>query len=492
MGKLLGPIINAGKEGVRMPCGDGYIRNIFPILAAYVADHPEQCLVACTYQNRCPQCQSRLNELGEIETLLEPRNPTLVTSLMDRATAGRQAALGELHDDGLHDVACPFWKPLPHCDIFSSFTPDILHQLHKGVFKDHLVSWCSILVKKVVLDQRFQGMPRHSSLRHFSRGISTVKQWTGTEYKHMERVFLGTIAGAAPNEATRAVRAFLDFLFLAQLPSLSDQQLNQMDEALVSLHDNKWIFVETGVREHFNIPKIHALRHYVTSIRHHGTPDGYNTESPERLHIDYAKRAYRASNKRDYLVQMTRWLTRHEALHRQRAAIDWYYPEESSQDELTGDDEVVEDETDDAPVSEENEGAEVEAAAEDETEEEAQGPADFTPHTIFQSSKTPSIPNVSVQTLCEVFGATEFLPRLEAYLFEYSTSTSRRPASNDKFNVYKKVTFHLGFLNPNQEIQDTAHAIPGRTRVAGQSVLMQRLPKRASFDTVLVRSPNGL
>ena len=34
---------------------------------------------------------------------------------------------------------------------------------------------------------------------------------------------------------------------------------------------------------------------------------GYNTESPERLHIDFAKEAYQASNKKDYVQQMHIW-----------------------------------------------------------------------------------------------------------------------------------------------------------------------------------------
>ncbi|KAI0072798.1 hypothetical protein K474DRAFT_1581862, partial [Panus rudis PR-1116 ss-1] len=75
---------------------------------------------------------------------------------------------------------------------------------------------------------------------------------------------------------------------------------------------NKSIFEDLGIRSQWGLPKLHSLRHYRQAIERLGTPDNFNTEYTERLHIDFAKEAYEASNKKDEYPQMTLWLERKE------------------------------------------------------------------------------------------------------------------------------------------------------------------------------------
>lgn len=310
MAHLLDPLIHAGTAGVFMTCADGYVRHVFPILACYIADHPEQCLVACVKENHCPIGLVERDRRGE-PICADYRDETRTLNIIRNRTNSEDGQSLELY--GIRDVYTPFWSLLPFTNIFTCITPDLLHQLHKGVFKDHLVKWTTS-ASSLEIDARYMRLPPYNGLKEFKRGISGISQWTGTEYRHMEKVFIAVLCGIHDMDSRLlvAARAILDFIYLAHYPRHTESTLSDMQEALFAFHENKQVFIDNGARQHFNIPKIHSMVHYIPSIINYGTCDGFSTEISERLHIEYAKFAYRASNRKAYIKQMVVWLTRQE------------------------------------------------------------------------------------------------------------------------------------------------------------------------------------
>ncbi|KAJ3532150.1 hypothetical protein NMY22_g7861 [Coprinellus aureogranulatus] len=175
--------------------------------------------------------------------------------------------------------------------------------------------------------------------RHYqapSRGITTLSRVSGKEHAQMAQILLGLIAdiklpgGVSNVPFQKAIRGLLDFLYLAQYPVHTSNTLHAMTDALAAFHDNKHIFVTLGIRDNFNLPKLHFASHYVASIVSFGTTDNFNTEYTERLHIDLAKDAYHATNHKDEYTQMARWLERKEKMARLAQFIAWRQQAESN------------------------------------------------------------------------------------------------------------------------------------------------------------------
>ncbi|KAB5588277.1 hypothetical protein CTheo_8281 [Ceratobasidium theobromae] len=312
MSLILEPLHEAGTHGVEMDCGDGFVRHCFPVLAAYIADNPEQTMIACCHCNLCYQCIVNQDKQGDLpDSPPGPCNPCHTANALIAHDLGHISCLFE--QQGLKPFRKPFWAGLPHTDIFTCLTPDLLHQLHKGVFKDHLMSWCTDLIKKTSgsiddVDNHYKLMPCHSGLRHFTSGVTKLKQSTANEHREMQKVFIAVMAGLVPDDVLPVIVAAIDFIYYAQLPTHTTATLDLLDNALQQFHAHKEVFIKYEIRTDFNINKIHSMSHYFEAIWELGTADGYNTETPEHLHIEFAKHAYKATNWVKFFEQMTAYI----------------------------------------------------------------------------------------------------------------------------------------------------------------------------------------
>ncbi|KAF7796673.1 hypothetical protein EIP86_007856 [Pleurotus ostreatoroseus] len=331
MKRILAPLEELGLTGLPMTSGDGVTRRVHPIFAAYIGDYPEQLLVTGVKTGLCPICSVPHDELGDLGACYTRRNIHEINKVLgtadgpgpptDYANACRAA--------GIKPIYHPFWEHLPYTNIFLSITPDILHQILQGFVK-HVITWIKSAYDTAEIDARCRRFPPNHNVRLFLKGITPLSRLTGREHADICRILLGIIIDMRLQNNTpsapliRAVRGLLDFVYLAQYPIHSDESLRSLDDAIRRFHENKHIFIDLGIRADFNIPKLHfCTKHYRSQIEFFGTADNFNTEYTERLHIDFAKEAYRATNKKNEYPQMTLWLERKEKILRHERYVKW-------------------------------------------------------------------------------------------------------------------------------------------------------------------------
>ncbi|KZS88772.1 hypothetical protein SISNIDRAFT_396786, partial [Sistotremastrum niveocremeum HHB9708] len=316
---LLEPLIEAGKKGILLVDPKGRTRLCYPILAIYPCDYPEQTLVCATrYMASCPRCHSSKDDYTD-NVKGSARALNVDETLEKLRKAGKchteASAMTHLDPTKLLYVPQPFWANFPHCNIHRIITPDILHQLFQGMVK-HAIAWLTLIVSQVELDSRFKRVPPAHGCRHFPRGISILQNASGAEHRDIGKQIMGCLVGCVDDDVLRATRSLLDFVYLAQYKSHSSETLQYLKDALTLFHQEKEAFNRFGGRPgpDFTYPKLHALQHYIECIEDYGSTDNYNTETTERLHINFVKTAYEHSNKKHYIAQMIIWLDRMERI----------------------------------------------------------------------------------------------------------------------------------------------------------------------------------
>ncbi|KAI0337593.1 hypothetical protein BDW22DRAFT_1314079, partial [Trametopsis cervina] len=381
---LVTPLKPAGVHGVNLATGDGTIWRCHPIFSNYIGDYPEQVMVTLVKSGECPTCPVPATELSTGK-ILPPRDMNPVLEALRMIEVGFDEFAAACKSAGIKAVQHPFWEDLPYVNIYSSITPDILHQLYQGLIK-HLVKWLKRAYGSTEIDARCRRMPPSHGTRLFQKGITGLQRVSGAEHADICRVLLGLVVdlrptgGESPVRIVKAVRALLDFLYLARYPVHSTASLDALDRAWTAWHDNKSGFIDTN----HNFPKAHNPGHYRYYIELYGTTDNYNTENTERLYIDLAKDAYKATNRKEEFAQMVVWLERREKIWQHDQHIRTQLSE---------------------PVN---------------------SPLIHHPHII--TSKHPSVYSVSFDDLANDYGADDIINALVAFIakLRHPTSTQRQ------------------------------------------------------------------
>lgn len=121
-------------------------------------------------------------------------------------------------------------------------------------------------------------------------------------------------------EMMRAIRAFLEFCYIARRNIIDTQSLGELEAALSRFYHYRTIFQDCGVRtEGFNLPRQHFLIHYMALIRTFGAPNGLCSSITESKHIKAVKQPWRRSNRFKALGQMLSTNERLDKIARCRA-----------------------------------------------------------------------------------------------------------------------------------------------------------------------------
>ena len=297
----------------------GRLRNVRTFLVAYIADLPEQQALACVASNYAPSSTAGPMTLGDSAPHpLREGSDTLeaIEEIMDSLEdSGNQSSISSFRrlarERSLNGVDKPFWRDWLYADPCLFLAPAALHQWHK-LFQDHPIEWAKRWLGPLELDRRLSVLQPRVGFRHFRNGFTRFRQHTGKETKDVERVFLGIIVGHknVSSGILKAMRAFLDFVYLAQYESHSTATLGYLEEALQKFHKFKQHIADSGVcngprqNGEFHIPKIELMQHVKRLIEHLGSAPQFSSEQTERCHIDMVKVPYKATNWKAHAEQM--------------------------------------------------------------------------------------------------------------------------------------------------------------------------------------------
>lgn len=319
---VLEPVKIAARIGRMMSDPLGSLRHCFTPLTAYIADTPEACMLACVRGKTSPLTMASYKEFGDA-TRQEQRTRATTLAQIARIQCDPndvERYFAQCKHFRLSGVSEPFWRDWPLSDPANFLTPEMLHHWH-GEFWDHDVQWCKNALGSKELDFRFSLLQPIVGLRHFKDGITTLKQVTGRTKRDIQRYIVPVIAGAAPTGVVIAIRALMDFRYLAQSRVITSITRDKIADAMTKFHEHKSTITDEGFRrgpttgnalDHWQIPKLELMQSVAPSISQVGAPVQWSADTTEHAHIEVVKDPAAAANNQQFDVQICRYLDRME------------------------------------------------------------------------------------------------------------------------------------------------------------------------------------
>ncbi|PBK58686.1 hypothetical protein ARMSODRAFT_991269 [Armillaria solidipes] len=297
--------------------GDRHYRWTIYGLGPYIADYPEQALLACIVQGWCPQCTASHRNLDGPGGRRTHEHTTACFHAMSSK---------EMWDDyGIIDGIIPYTSGFPRANLHELLLPDLLHQIIKGTFKDHLVTWVEEYIKTsnapqeaarilADIDCHIAAVPPFPGLRRFPEGHG-FKQWTGDDSKTLMKVYLPAISGHVPPQMVHVLSAFMEFCYRVYCSVIDEDDLVKIYASVANFHREREVFRTLGIRtddihsdgtrtDAFSLPHQHALSHFLHLIQEFGAPNGLCSSIMESKHIKAVKEPWQHSNRFEALAQM--------------------------------------------------------------------------------------------------------------------------------------------------------------------------------------------
>ena len=332
--EVLEPLKIAARVGIMMNDPVGNVRYCFTPLAAYIADTPEQCLMACTSPKASlfttatskhfgdpflhPLCTGS-HTLDSIHKVLKKYSPQDYKQFLKIIKA--------LYLNGVIEL---FWVDWPLSCPSHFLHSEPLHHFHHFCW-DHDVKWCIAVVTALEIDFCFSLLQPTVGYRSFEDGISKLKQVTGRDHHAIQCYIVGIIAGAVPRRFLIAIRVLVNFHYLAQVPVFSNHLLSRLTDALQLFHNNKDAVTQAGCHhDSWEIPKLELFQSVVSSIRHSGPVMQWSANATEHAHVQEIKVPARLSNNQNYYDQIAHCLDRSDKCFRFDVATQFATQHEES------------------------------------------------------------------------------------------------------------------------------------------------------------------